>query len=127
MLQGKQLGCKGKRCLTPHRVVLSCSCWISDMTLGLALKDDLITLHQLPNLYERRIPKLDENFQELLHVRGNYIYKVEAGLQVASCWLVVLLQHCVFCPGLGEVTNIETLKKTEVTAARWILISKQVY
>lgn len=77
------------------------------MTLGLALKDDLITLHQLPNLHERRIPKLGEYFQELLHVRGNYTYKVEAGLQVASCWLSVLLQNCVFCPGLGEVTDIQ--------------------
>lgn len=59
------------------------------MTLGLALKNDLIMLHQVPNLTERRI----EYFHELLEVRANYIYKVEASLHVASCWLSVLLQH----------------------------------
>lgn len=63
------------------------------MTLGLALKNDLIMLHQVPNLTERRIPKDDEYFHDLLDVRANYIYKVEASLHVASCWLSVLLQH----------------------------------
>lgn len=51
MLQGKQPGHKGKWCLTPHWVALFC--WISDMSLGLALKSDLTVLHQLPNPYER--------------------------------------------------------------------------